>query len=108
MKKRLITLIGAAILVLGMATAAFAAAPATTSASYGSCGGGYRLMWDQDGNFLDAEAFEDNLDKLIEDGFILAEDKDYYLERYEWCATYGGGSTRGCGRGMGRAMGCGW
>lgn len=108
MKKKIIVIMGAALLALGTTATSFAAAPVTSSAGYGFCGGGYGVMWDQDGNFLDKDAFEANLDKLIEDGYILSENKDYFLERYDWCSDYGSGATGvrgGCGgRGMGWGM----
>lgn len=112
MKKKLIAIVGVALLVVSMATAAYAAvkpAPVAPAAGNGFCGGGGGLMWDEDGNFLDKEAFEANVDKLIEDGFVVAEDKDALLELYDWCAAYGGGATgtRGGGCGMGRGMDCG-
>ena len=60
-------------------------------------GGGMRgpggLMWDEDGNFLSREAFEEKLDALIADGIISAEYRDLFLERHDFCGTYGGGAT---------------
>lgn len=105
MKKKIIAMIGAVILCLCMGTSAFAE---TTSADYGyGCGMygvGYSLMWDSDGNFLDRESFEAKLDSLIDNGVISEDDRDYYLERYDWCSANGGGAAgvRGGGCGMGR------
>lgn len=110
MKKKVIIVMGVLVLALSLSITAFAAVPAAPSDGYGNgygfCGGGYSLMWDQDGNFLDKDAFEANLDKLIEDGYILSEDRDYFLDRYDWCAENGGGAigVRG-GRGMGGCCG---
>lgn len=114
MKKKLIAMVGVAALCFSMAASAFAttlaASPATTNANYGYgfCGGGYSLMWDQDGNFFDQSAFEENLDELIESGLIHEDDREYFMERYEWCAANGGGAAGfrgGCGgRGMGYRM----
>lgn len=71
----------------------------------GICGGGYAFMWDENGNFLDKEAFEERIDKAISDGLIAEENKVAILEMYDYCATYGGGATDvrggGCGRGRG-------
>ena len=69
----------------------------------GICGGGYAFMWDEDGNFLDKEAFEAKIDQAIADGLIASEDKAALLETYDWCAAYGGGAIGGrrgpgCGR----------
>lgn len=116
MKKKLIAIVGTAILALAitatslLAAVPTAAAPVAYSGGYGYCGrGGYGLMWDADGNFLDKDSFEANLDVLIEDGYILSEDRDYLLEMYDWCSTNGSGATGvrgGCGgRGMGRGYG---
>jgi hypothetical protein len=106
MKRKIIAMAGALVLCLSMATSAFAAtAPAGYGYGCGMYGAGYSLMWDEDGNFLDQESFEANLDKLIEDGVINEDDRGYYLERYEWCSTNGGG---GCGMGRGRGCGRGW
>lgn len=109
MKKKIIAMVGVAVLALSITATSLAAAVPTASSAgygYGYCGGGYSLMWDQNGNFLDEAAFTANLDKYIEDGYILSEDRDYYLERYSWCSTNGGGATGirgGCG-GRGRMM----
>lgn len=59
-------------------------------------------MRDDNGNFLSKEAFEKKLDKAIEDGLILAEDRAFFIERYDYCAEYGGGANGmrgGCGMG---------
>ncbi len=94
MRKQCIAMVGAAVLCVSISTAAFAA---TTAVNYGNgcgiCVTGDSLMWDEDGNFLNRESFESALDRLIEDGTICEEDRDYYLERYEWCSTYGGGAV---------------
>ncbi len=108
MKKTLVILC-AVVLVFGMTVSAFAVEAPTVRPGNGyGCGmGGYGgFMWDDEDNFLDREAFEEKLDQYIEDGIIAAEDKDAYLEQYDYCAEYGGGSVgvRG-GAGCGRCMG---
>ncbi|MDR2888840.1 MAG: hypothetical protein LBV33_03250 [Lachnospiraceae bacterium] len=116
MKKKFLLLAGTLALCLSMTMPALAANNATTSPSgYGyGCGVGYGFMWDDDGELLDQDTFEDQLDEMIDDGIIDEEDREDYLERYEWCTTYGGAAGgRGCcggtargGRGMGgRGMG---
>jgi hypothetical protein len=68
------------------------------------------LMWDENGNFLDKDVFEKKIDSLIKDGTIAASDKEYFMERYDWCQTNGGGAmgVRGgggcCGRGMNQSF----
>lgn len=69
----------------------------------GICGGSYAFMWDENGSFLDKEAFEARIDKAINDGLIVAEDKIAMLEMYDYCAAYGGGcgnGRSGCGMGF--------
>lgn len=61
----------------------------------------YCPMVDQDGNWLDRETFEANLDKAISDGFIKEEDRAFYLERYDYCVTNASGFCGGGGRRMG-------
>ncbi len=109
MRKKLISLVSVAVLALSMATVAFAA-PAnlqykTEAAAYGACGGlGYDLMRDANGNFLNKEDFEANLDKAIADGDIASADRGYYVEMFDYCVANGGSfggrgfGGRGCGR----------
>lgn len=111
--KKLIAMIAAIILVLSLVTTSFAATPAPApraGAGYGWCGGTGGLMWDDDGKFLSREAFEENLNKAIEDGFIRSEDKGAFLEMYDYCAENGGGAygTRGYGMRGGCGMGRRW
>ncbi len=108
MKKRIIAMACAAVLSLSAALPAFAAFT-PSGYGYGCCaqGTGYGLMRDEDGNFFDREVFEAKLDSLIEAGEISEDDRDYYVEMYEWCAGNGGGiGVRGRGRGCG--IGRGW
>ncbi len=104
MGKKLISVAIIAVFALTMATTAFAASP--VSRGYGNCGGyGYSLMRDADGNFFSEEAFEENLDKAIADGYILEADRQYYVDMFENCVANGGIGRGGCG-GRG-ARGCG-
>ena len=68
-------------------------------------------FWDSDGNFLSRADVEANLDAAVTAGTITAEDRDFLLERYDFCAAYGGGALgRRCG-GAGRGgfgRGAGW
>lgn len=60
-----------------------------------------RLMWNEDGTFMNREAFETRLDELIASGSILEADRSFFLERFDFCSTYGARATgtRGaCGR----------
>ena len=103
MKKKLLVVFMACTLLITLALPVSAlAAPLPVRGGY--CGG---LMWDDDGNFLDRDAFEERLDKAIEDGFIPSGDRDYCLEMYDYCiggGMYGGGAYggRGCCGGRGR------
>ena len=108
---RILAFICAVVMMFSLSLPAFAAEAPILGPGIGyGCGmGGYvGFMCDDNGIFLDREAFEEKLDKYIEDGIIAAEDKDAYLEQYDYCAEYGcgsigvGGRGRGCGRGMGR------
>jgi hypothetical protein len=111
MKKRIIAVIGAALLCVSIAATAFAADVQTAPAVGYGCGGyacgmhgeGYSLMRDADGNLLDKEAFEANLDSLIGEGVISESDRDFYVERYELCLENGG--LPACGMGMGHGHG---
>ena len=91
--KKNASMILAVVLVFGFAVIAATAAtqmPPRAGFRFGS--GGYSLMWDADGNFLNKDAFEANIDRLIDDGFLRAEDRESYLERYNLCATQGCGA----------------
>lgn len=125
MRKKIAALTMVAALVLGLSTTALASlvfanttsANAATSANeFRGCGRGGGvgmmglggMMWDDDGNFLTREAFIERLDSLIADGQIAANQRDFFIERYDFCGTYGGGATgtrggcavNGGGRGM--------
>jgi len=39
-------------------------------------------------NFLSRKAFERRLDTWIADGFIRSRDKEFMLDRFDWCSTY--------------------
>lgn len=108
MKKKMITLAMAVVMVFGISVTAMANEPVY---GFGGCQfgdrgmAGYGLMWAEDGRtFLSRDAFEDRVDDLIEQGLISSADKDALMERYDWCAANGGGALgRGfCGRGAGR------
>jgi len=51
------------------------------------------MMWDEDGNFLTREAFEERLDGWIDAGLFRSQDRDFMLERFDWCSSNGGGAT---------------
>lgn len=109
MKKKIIAIVFAAVLAVSLSVTAFAA-PLGRGANQnysglglglGICGGGYALMCDEAGNFLDREAFEAKLDKAISDGLIAPEFRTAMLERYDYCASngFGGMGVRNGGRG---------
>ena len=65
-------------------------------------------FWDADGNFLNRTDVEANLNAAVTAGTITAAERDLLLERYDFCAAYGGGAAgvrRGAGRGFGRDAG---
>ena len=108
--KSMVTLIVVAVMVLGLGSAAMASTTVQPpAAEWSRCvGGGMMngLMWDDDGTFMSREAFEARLDELIASGLISETDGAFFLEKYDFCATYGAGATgvRGvCGR-NGRRM----
>lgn len=118
MKKKLIAIALITVFALTMSITAFAAQNGRgagmgrgagacgnqngTGLGLGICGGGYALMWDADGNFVDRETFEANLDKAINDGLLSSAIKEDYLSMYDYCAEYGCGEL-----GVRRAGGCG-
>lgn len=114
MNKKLMSIVAVVLLTLSMATTAFAlsATQTTPRALGGGCGNGYSrqcysLMIDADGNLVSRDVFESNLDKAITDGLFSADDKEYFLGMYDYCAENGGvmGGGRGCGGRGGFARG---
>ena len=75
----------------------------------GLWGAGFNFFWDADGNFLSRDVVIANLDNAVANGSITSAERDLLLERYEFCATSGGGAVgfrRGPGPGI-RAF-CPW
>ncbi|MCL2035262.1 MAG: hypothetical protein FWG94_11115 [Oscillospiraceae bacterium] len=105
MRKAFAFILTLAVMLTLLATPVFAQiSPGRTNLSWGNqgwgcpnggMGGGW--MWDDNGNFLDKEAFGERIDKAVEDGLITAEDRDYLLEMYEWCIENGWAGGRGRG-----------
>ncbi len=97
MKNKLLVMFLACALLIALALPASAFA-ATVPGRGGYCqsGGIGGLMCDDDGNFLGKDAFEDKLDKAIEDGSIPSGDKEYYLDMYDFCVGGGVYGGRGC------------
>ena len=106
MNKKLATLAMAGVLTLGFGTSIFANQTITNlvptnqfNINSRSCcfGGGMMgirgMMWDENGNFLERSTFSNRLDLFIIDGSISADSRDFFLEMYDFCATYGGGSN---------------
>lgn len=120
--KKIAALTAAGVMVFGFSTMSMAnIQPQAPMSGFASCPGrstGSRMMWDDDGNFLTREAFEERLAAWIADGIISAQDRSFMLKRFDWCLIYGGGSDSGCvgnlnggfGRGCGgnRGGGRGW
>ncbi len=94
--KKLIITATVVLAMFSMATTSFAAPVRNAGSGYGGCGGyGYSLMRDTDGSFLSKETFEERLDSYIADGYIREADRDYYVQRYDFCVTNGGGGNFG-------------
>lgn len=97
MSKKLIFISLISILVLSssvvfaVSTASSGSQGYTNNYGYGCRGSyraiGYSLMKDQNGNFVDKDEFENNLDEAIEEGTILASDRDFYLNMYDYCIS---------------------
>ena len=103
-----------AVVAIGVSTTAMANTTQNSNFTRVCCasrgrGTMYRLMWNEDGTLMSREAFEARVDELIASGSILESDRALFLERFDFCATNGSGTTgsRGaCGRngnGQGRA-----
>lgn len=109
--RKLMIMIITVLMVFALTSAAFAATPAPASKTadgYGfGCATGslgcYGLMWNEDGSFASKDEFSTRLDKAIEDGLLLADDKEAYLETYDYCVDRM--ANGGCGRGTGGGCG---
>ena len=107
MKKIAITLV--VVMILSLATILMASAAPARGYGHERWHGNaaahcYGLLWDDNGNLISREAYEERLDNAIEDGILRDGDKAVYLERYDYCAANGGVCPRVSGRGRG---GCG-
>ena len=75
----------------------------------GMPGAGFNFFWDTEGNFLNREAVETNLNNAVANGSITAVQRDLILERYDWCASLGGGAVGircgGFGQGFNQGQG---
>ena len=99
--KKLIAIAGIAVLMLSISITAFAQAlpqqnnvaddyqPGYQTRSYAFPSSDFML--DEDGNFVDSDTFEANLDRAIENGEIRAEDRDFYTQMFDYCTSNGGG-----------------
>lgn len=91
MNKKLISFLSLVTLMSVMSVTSFATSGDKNNykpreVDYGRCGGYSRsFMMDEYGDFLSQEKFESKLDKAIEEGYILNEDRDYYANMYEYC-----------------------
>lgn len=85
----------AALFTMSMATTAFAAGPpfSNNTPPFGAGAGGYgiySLITDENGDFVSRDMFEANLDEAVADGTISAEDKESFLEMYDYRLANGG------------------
>jgi len=100
MTKSAMVLMTAVVMAFGIVAATGTTVIANDNAYlFGNCRGGGcsrgtgGMMWDEDGNFLTREAFEERLDTWIADGLVRSGDREFMLERFDWCLNYGGGAT---------------
>ena len=77
------------------------------SGGIGMWGAGFNYFWDADGNFLSRETVEANLATAVANGDLTAAQRDLLLERYDFCATRGGGAS-GSPRGLRGGSFCPW
>jgi len=82
-----------AVMAIGASTALMANATQDTDFRWDCCadrGNGVRgrLMWNEDGTFMCRESFETRLDELIVSGVISETDRDFFLERFDFCLQY--------------------
>jgi hypothetical protein len=122
MKKLLaVSLLGAA-LALGSATAVyantnfvytcwqtgFAFNEGIERGNFAYMRGNRGMMWDNNGNRLTREAFEQRVDSWIASGYITSAQRDHMLTMYDWRADGFGccvGGIGGIGRGSMRGFG---
>ena len=107
--KKMVAVVLVVALMLATSVTAFAAQPGgggfrggaegaprwgmQESGGIGMWGAGSNFFWDADGNFLSRDAVVANLDNAVADGTITAAERDFLLERYDFCATSGGGAV---------------
>ena len=104
--KLITTLMMVSVMAMGTSTVAMANTAQSTEFTWACCanrgtGTMGRFMWNEDGTFMSREAFEARLDEMIASGSILESGRAFFLERFDFCSTYGAGATgmRGtCGR----------
>ena len=106
------------ILTLGFTTTAFASPPRWGAQLGCICfdANSNHHFWDADGNFLSRADVEANLNSAVTAGTMTAAERDLLLERFDFCAVYGGGAFsvrrggtgQGFGRGAGRGLHCRW
>ena len=63
------------------------------------------MMWDDNGNLLTREAFEERVDGWIDAGYITADHREFFLNMHDGHRNGGFGRCGGLGRGAGRGRG---
>jgi len=104
--KIMATLVMVSVMVMGASATVMADTVQSNESAWACCtgrgtGSMGRLMWNEDGTFMSREAFDARLDEMITSGSILESDRAFFLERFDFCSTYGAGATGvhgACGR----------
>ncbi len=89
MRKKLIATISIMTMVYAMSTSVFASGfPRMMSQNYNySTNYNYDLMLNENGDFLSIEDFEQRLDDAVENNLLLEDDKDFYLDMFDYCTN---------------------
>lgn len=91
--KKLIKVFTVVALVLALSVPVFAGFSGRCGVQRRAVINCYSMIWDADGNLVERDTFEANIDQLIKDGYLLKENKDNYLDMYDYCAENANGQA---------------